>query len=70
MTFKSEYNSITGEAVFYVVETVRRQKFAEFSDYHAVACLLNDARRLGREEAANECAWRMQLLARDMGVAA
>jgi hypothetical protein len=67
--FQSEYNSITKEAVFYVGETERRIKFEEFSDYHAMSILLNDARKLGRAEAAKEFAWRVTLMCRDMGVA-
>ena len=69
MTFRSEYNSITGKAVFTIGESVPEMYFSEFSDYHAVSIMLNEARKLGREEAAKECVWRIQLLARDMGVA-
>jgi hypothetical protein len=66
--FKAEYNSLTGKAVFTMGDMVREMNFAEFADFHAVSCMLNAARQTGREEAAKECVFRMQLVARDMGV--
>jgi hypothetical protein len=66
--FRSEYNALTGKAKFTIGDAVREMHFAEFADYHAVSIMLNDSRKVGREEAAKECVWRMQLLARDMGV--
>lgn len=68
--FKAEYNSLTGKAVFTIGDMVREMSFAEWSDFSAVSTMLNEARRVGREEAAKECVWRMQLVARDMGVEA
>jgi hypothetical protein len=69
MKFQSGYNSTTKEAVFQIGDTERRMKFELFGDYHAVSIMLNEARKVGREEAAKECVWRMQAMARDMGVA-
>jgi hypothetical protein len=73
MTFKSEFHGNetdrSGDALFKVGDIERAVHFETFADYHAVAQLLNEARQVGREEAAKECVWRMQVLARDMGVA-
>jgi hypothetical protein len=74
MTFKSGFKGNTenssGTATFEVGTIKRDIPFAEFTHYHAVAQLLNEARKVAREEAVKECLWRMQLLARDMGVEA
>jgi hypothetical protein len=71
MTFQSEWfgneTDSSGDALFKVGDVERAVHFNEFSDYHAVAQLLNEARRIGREEAAKEFAWRVTRFAREMG---
>ncbi|KAA1013004.1 hypothetical protein FVF58_09440 [Paraburkholderia panacisoli] len=60
----------SGDALFKVGEIERAVHFNEFTDYHAIAQLLNEARKVGREEAAKEFAWRVSQVAREMGVEA
>jgi hypothetical protein len=72
MTFKSEWagneTDRSGIATFEVGTIKRDIPFAEFTQYHAVAQLLNEARQVGREEAAREFASRAKNWLREMGV--
>lgn len=74
MTFQSEWfgneTDRSGDALFKVGDVERAVHFNEFSDYHAVAQLLNEARRVGNEETAKVFAWRVSQVAREMGVEA
>lgn len=49
----------TGWATFYVGDVERKVFFADFMDYHVVSILLNEARQIGREEAASQVAARL-----------
>jgi hypothetical protein len=73
MTFKSEWagneTDRSGIATFEVGTIKRDVLFAEFTQYHAVAQLLNEARKVGREEAAKEFAFKVTRFAREMGAA-
>jgi hypothetical protein len=72
MTFRSQFKGNTenssGTATFEVGTIKRDIPFAEFTQYHAVAQLLNEARQVGREEAAREFASRAKNWLREMGV--
>jgi hypothetical protein len=74
MTFRSEFKGnetdSSGIATFEVGTIKRDIPFDEFTQYHAVAQLLNEARQVGREEAAKEFASRVAQFARDMGATA
>jgi hypothetical protein len=72
VTFKSEFKGnetdSSGIATFEVGTIKRDVLFAEFTQYHAVAQLLNEARQVGREEAARYFGINAAQWARDMGV--
>lgn len=66
--FKSEYNSLTGQARFKIGDYTREMHFDKFDDYHKVSNLLDEARKVGAQDAAKEFAWRVKNMVRDMGV--
>ena len=72
MKFQSEFMASTdpkdktGWATFYVGDVERRVFFANFQDYHLVSILLNEARQLGREEAAKQVAARLTQFVREI----
>lgn len=65
MKFQSEFMASTdprdksGWAKFYVGDVERKVFFNDFQDYHVVSILLNEARQLGREQAASSVAARL-----------
>lgn len=72
MTFQSEWfgneTDSSGDVIFKVGEVERAMHFNEFADYHAVAQLLNEARRVGREEGVRDFAFAARTFARQEGI--
>ena len=72
MIFKSEFMAETdpkdrsGWATFYVGDVERKVFFADFQDYHVVSILLNEARKVGREQAAESVAARLTQFVREI----
>lgn len=70
MTFRSQFQGNeterSGTATFFVGTIERQIQFERFEDYHAIAQLLNEARRVGRTEAARAFSAQAQQWAREM----
>ena len=56
----------TGWATFYVGDVERKVFFNTFEDYHIVSILLNEARQIGREQAASSVAARLTQFVREI----
>jgi hypothetical protein len=74
VTFKSEFKGNetdrSGIATFEVGTIKRDVPFAEFTQYHAVAQLLNEAYKVGREAGIRDFAFAARAFARQEGVEA
>lgn len=64
MTFTSRYDSdSTGK---FMVGDIARVVYLSEEDYHAVSQLLNEARRMGRQDAVRELSAHVAQVAREM----